>query len=152
MRTTISPGQWHGQLLRPCWASSAWHSRRAEIGLKALYSLPFTAEHVNQITPYLSYKYTIELLLTSITIEKKIALDHTTQYLTLVRLSIENNNRSPSGLKSGSGKVCWFSKTQGKPRHEMNLGTRVPTRAGTKNSILKMADETSIYFLHLRRY
>ena len=25
----------HGQLFRPCWASSAWHSRRAEIGLKA---------------------------------------------------------------------------------------------------------------------
>ena len=34
----------HGQLFRPCQASSAWHIRRAEIGLKALRSLPFTAE------------------------------------------------------------------------------------------------------------
>ena len=34
----------YGQLFRPCWASSAWHSRRTEEGLKALCSLPFTAE------------------------------------------------------------------------------------------------------------
>ena len=34
----------HGELFRPCWTSSAWHSRRAAIGLKALCSLPSTAE------------------------------------------------------------------------------------------------------------
>ena len=30
----------HVQLYRPCYASLAWHSRQAEIGLKALCSLP----------------------------------------------------------------------------------------------------------------
>ena len=42
MRTAISSGQW-----QPWTAVSAllvWHSRRAAIGLKALRSLPFTAE------------------------------------------------------------------------------------------------------------
>ena len=32
------------QMFRPCYASSAWPSRRAEIGLNALCSLPLTAE------------------------------------------------------------------------------------------------------------
>ena len=31
-------------MFQPCYASSAWHSRRAEIGLKVLCSPPFTAE------------------------------------------------------------------------------------------------------------
>ena len=45
MRTTISPGQGsHGQLFWPCRTSSEPQSRRAETGLKALRSLPFTAE------------------------------------------------------------------------------------------------------------
>ena len=34
----------YGQLFRPCLASSAWHSRRAERGLTALCSLLVTAE------------------------------------------------------------------------------------------------------------
>ena len=34
----------HGQLFDLARPPSAWHSRRAEIGLKALFNLPFTAE------------------------------------------------------------------------------------------------------------
>ena len=34
----------HGQLFGLYLASSTWHDRRAAIGLKALCSLPFTAE------------------------------------------------------------------------------------------------------------
>ena len=30
MRTTISPSGSHGELFRPYWGSSAWHSRRAK--------------------------------------------------------------------------------------------------------------------------
>ena len=45
MHTAISPGQWQPwTAVSALFGLVAWHSRQAEKGLKALCSLPFTAE------------------------------------------------------------------------------------------------------------
>ena len=51
MRTTISPRQWHVQLLRPYWGSSAWHNLRICERANPCIKDPLLPRRVQKSTP-----------------------------------------------------------------------------------------------------